>query len=234
VRHVPRQSSAANLASRVQPADVKRMAAELEALRQDNKRLRLQLELSGPGGGAPNGAAAGPGGSPLGGRSAPELERRCRQLELEARQQVEARRGLEQQVAELSAEMSTTRTAANQLISKFIMEQQQQQQQQQGSPRERYCSSSYGSGLAERLGLPPQHAPGPAAGAFADPRSLPGPTHPPAARQDASPRPKPEPEPAPKRQRQEGANGTGANVDELLAAAEAARAELAELAAKMQ
>lgn len=40
VRHVPRQSSAINLATRVGPAELKRMAAEVDALKAENRMLR--------------------------------------------------------------------------------------------------------------------------------------------------------------------------------------------------
>lgn len=46
VRHVPRQSSAINLATRVSPAEVKRLAVEVEGLRQENVRLELALRRS--------------------------------------------------------------------------------------------------------------------------------------------------------------------------------------------
>jgi hypothetical protein len=48
VRHVPRQSSAANLSVRGGgPAEVKRMAAEVEGLRAENRRLQAGLAVSG-------------------------------------------------------------------------------------------------------------------------------------------------------------------------------------------
>jgi hypothetical protein len=44
VRHVPRQSSAINLGTRVGPAEMKRMAAEMESLRGENHLLQMQLQ----------------------------------------------------------------------------------------------------------------------------------------------------------------------------------------------
>lgn len=49
VRHVPRQSSAINLATRVGPAELKRMAAEVEALRAENRLLRHAAAAAGAG-----------------------------------------------------------------------------------------------------------------------------------------------------------------------------------------
>lgn len=43
VRHVPRQSSAVNLGTRVGPAELKRLAAECEGLRAENRRLEARL-----------------------------------------------------------------------------------------------------------------------------------------------------------------------------------------------
>lgn len=181
VRHVPRQSSAANLGARVQPADIKRMAAELDTLRQDNKRLRLQLEL------ASGSSGAGPGGSPLGGRNVADLERRCRQLEMELRQSSEQRRTLEQKVQDLTNDLHTTRTAANQLVTKFLMEQHQQAPQHPPGPMPPALDPAaaaagyggYGPGPGgfpmDRLGLA-GFGSGPAgasaaAGSYPDPRS---------------------------------------------------------------
>jgi hypothetical protein len=47
VRHVPRQSSAINLGTRVGPAELKRLAAEVETLRTDNLRLSNALRGNG-------------------------------------------------------------------------------------------------------------------------------------------------------------------------------------------
>lgn len=44
VRHVPRQSSAINLGTRVGPAEMKRMAAELDSLKGENQLLQMQLQ----------------------------------------------------------------------------------------------------------------------------------------------------------------------------------------------
>jgi hypothetical protein len=44
VRHVPRQSSAINLGTRVGPAEMKRMAAELNSLKGENQLLQMQLQ----------------------------------------------------------------------------------------------------------------------------------------------------------------------------------------------
>lgn len=43
VRHVPRQSSAVNLTTRTAPAELKRLTAEIESLRNENRRLQLQV-----------------------------------------------------------------------------------------------------------------------------------------------------------------------------------------------
>ena len=49
VRHVPRQSSAANLNVRAGPAEVKRMVAELDSLRAENRRLKAgAADVAGP------------------------------------------------------------------------------------------------------------------------------------------------------------------------------------------
>jgi hypothetical protein len=58
VRHVPRQSSAINLATRVGPAELKRMAAEVEALQAENRALRQQAAAAAGGGGAAAAALA--------------------------------------------------------------------------------------------------------------------------------------------------------------------------------
>lgn len=60
VRHVPRQSSAINLGTRVGPAEMKRMAAEVETLRAENRLLRQAAGI----------AAAGLGDDELSGLSA--------------------------------------------------------------------------------------------------------------------------------------------------------------------
>jgi hypothetical protein len=44
VRHVPRQSSAINLGTRVGPAEMKRMAAELDSLKGENQLLQMQMQ----------------------------------------------------------------------------------------------------------------------------------------------------------------------------------------------
>lgn len=44
VRHVPRQSSAINLGTRVGPAEMKRLAAELESVNRENQLLQMQLQ----------------------------------------------------------------------------------------------------------------------------------------------------------------------------------------------
>jgi hypothetical protein len=44
VRQVPRQSSAINLGTRAGPAEMKRMAAEMESLRGENQLLHMQLQ----------------------------------------------------------------------------------------------------------------------------------------------------------------------------------------------
>lgn len=85
VRQVPRQSSAINLGTRAGPAEMKRMAAEVESLRGENQLLHMQLQRmqqqqhqqqaaqAGGGGGSQQQPAAAAGGRETG-QCSPQAE----------------------------------------------------------------------------------------------------------------------------------------------------------------
>lgn len=81
VRQVPRQSSAINLGTRAGPAEMKRMAAEVESLRGENQLLHMQLQrmqqqqtVAQAGGGSQQQQPAAAGGRETGGQYSPQAE----------------------------------------------------------------------------------------------------------------------------------------------------------------
>ncbi|GBF98004.1 hypothetical protein Rsub_11115 [Raphidocelis subcapitata] len=116
-RHVPRQSSAANLAARggAGPADVKRLAADVEALRAENLRLSASLRARGVDPGAVAAVPAGGAGARL-----RVLERQLALLRGQIAEAAAGKRAAESEAERLTAELATTRAAANQVLSRLV------------------------------------------------------------------------------------------------------------------
>lgn len=118
MRHVPRQSSAVNLGTRVQHnayAELKRVAAELESLKSENKRLENQLKAS-----LRSDAVANVKKELEAERSkARQLETELNQCKNELQQANTARKHADERSAALTLEVASCRQQIQILISKL-------------------------------------------------------------------------------------------------------------------